>query len=228
MQDCFPEALHRLFHVAGVVHVSAAEHPHQVVRTPELRRLRQQTGVGLESLILAPLHVEHQGQVAQRIMMLRLAGQRAAITGLGLGQLIALLVYVAEVVVRVGMPRHRTQCHADQPDAFLAAVALVAQHAEEVQRVRLSGLALQHLAVERLGHVQLIGPMRGDRFAQHDRDTLGERVRMTLVPASSGRSTLQVDPRHRSMRPPQTPAGDSSQSAYRVTAGTESAAPGTG
>jgi len=44
MHDCFPEALHRLSHVADVVHVPATEHAHQLVRTPELRRLREKTG----------------------------------------------------------------------------------------------------------------------------------------------------------------------------------------
>ena len=163
------------------------------MRLPQLRLLRQEAGVDLAGLGDPALHVQHQGQVAQRVVVPWLMAERAPVAGFGLGQFAALLVDVAQVVVRVGVLRGGAQRQPYQPDAVLAAIALVAQHAEEMQGIGVPRLPLQDLAIERLGRIQPAIAMRGDCLAQQSLHGGGQRS-MRPTSGSSGRSTFQAAP----------------------------------
>ena len=185
--DRVPETGDGVLQVPDFVHMPAQVHAHQVMGEAESWRPLKQLGMGLEGLLEALLRLQHQRQVAQRIVVLPIACQCLAIAGLGLGELAGFFVDVAEIVVRVGMQRGGPQGHPDQPDAFVAAPALMAQHAEKMQCIGLPGLHLQRPAVERLRCIQLPDPMHLDRLTQHGDHAMIDIRRMALAPRPAGR-----------------------------------------
>src|SRR6185437_10435863 len=125
----------------------------------------------------ALLRLQHHGEVAQGVVMLRAAFQRLAVAGFRLAQAATFLVDVAEVVVRVRVLRRDLQRGADQLHALVAASALMAQHAQVMQRIGLRHAQVQHLAVQPLGGVEIVGLVCLHRLLQQGAPVRRRRAR---------------------------------------------------
>jgi hypothetical protein len=108
--------------------------------------------------------------------------KRASVASLSLVVLAKGDQRVAEILVERCRSRLSSERAPDQGHGEIGAANLVSQHAEQIQRIWLRGVVLEHLLVQRLGLGKLPGLVRPDGRVQPQLDARA----MTLL-ATAGR-----------------------------------------
>jgi hypothetical protein len=120
-------------------------------------------------------------------------------------QLAAGAIRLAEVAVKGGLARRESDGTLDELDRLTRLASLEGQHAEQVQRIGIVGLACEDRLVNPLGQLPLAAPMmshrfgqrwrrqRGHRFPLHDVHSYGS-ARQTLWPLDLAAQTADTSP----------------------------------